>query len=168
MLIETTEDFKRVKKLLLKEGIRTITPYERTTKIKFLVYKNEMLFFKFDSEYNEEIILDLKTGVEYWLSTEAEILMSKELLSPNTNPIPREKASLLCAANKLPPEELEKALKEAESILAEKKKRTKSDSDNVSSLESLGIKDMYDKLVSDLDQGSVTYTFDAKVMPTKE
>lgn len=67
-----------------------------------------------------------------------------------------------------PPEELEKALKEAESTLMEKKKRMKSNSDNVATLEAFGLKDMYDKLVSDLDQGPVTYTFDAKVTPTKE
>lgn len=168
MLIETTEDFKRVKNVILKEGIQTITPHAGTN-IKVLAYKDEMLFLEVESDYNKEVILNLKTGTKYWLSTEAEILMEEDLLNIlDTKLMPREKANLLRAANKLPPEELEKALKEAESVLAEKKKRTERDNDNVSSLESFGLKDMYDKLVSDLDQGSVTYTFDAKIAPTKE
>ena len=168
MLIETTEDFKKVKNVILKEGIQTITPHAGTN-IKALAYKDEMLFLEVESDYNKEVILNLKTGMKYWLSTEAEILMREDLLNIlDTKLIPREKACLLCAANKLPPEELEKALKEAEGVLAEKKKRTERDNDNVSSLESFGLKDMYDKLVSDLDQGSVTYTFDAKIAPTKE
>lgn len=168
MLIETTEDFKRVKNVILKGGIQTITPHAGTN-IKVLAYKDEMLFFEVESDYNKEVILNLKTGTKYWLSTEAEILMEEDLLNIlDTKLMPREKANLLRAANKLPPEELEKALKEAESVLAEKKKRTERDNDNVSSLESFGLKDMYDKLVSDLDQGSVTYTFDAKIAPTKE
>ena len=168
MLIETTEDFKRVKNVILKGGIRTITPHAGTN-IKVLAYKDEMLFLEVESDYNKEVILNLKTGTKYWLSTEAEILMEEDLLNIlDTKLMPREKANLLRAANKLPPEELEKALKEAESVLAEKKKRTERDNDNVSSLESFGLKDMYDKLVSDLDQGSVTYTFDAKIAPTKE
>lgn len=168
MLIETTEDFKRVKNIILKGGIQTITPHVGTN-IKVLAYKDEMLFLEVESDYNKEVILNLKTGTKYWLSTEAEILMEEDLLNIlDTKLMPREKANLLRAANKLPPEELEKALKEAESVLAEKKKRTERDNDNVSSLESFGLKDMYDKLVSDLDQGSVTYTFDAKITPTKE
>lgn len=168
MLIETTEDFKRVKNVILKGGIQTITPHAGTN-IKVLAYKDEMLFLEVESDYNKEVILNLKTGTKYWLSTEAEILMEEDLLNIlDTKLMPREKANLLRAANKLPPEELEKALKEAESVLAEKKKRTERDNDNVSSLESFGLKDMYDKLVSDLDQGSVTYTFDAKITPTKE
>lgn len=168
MLIETTEDFKRVKNVILKGGIQTITPHAGTN-IKVLAYKDEMLFLEVESDYNKEVILNLKTGTKYWLSTEAEILMEEDLLNIlDTKLMPREKANLLRAANKLPPEELEKALKEAESVLAEKKKRTERDNDNVSSLESFGLKDMYDKLVSDLDQGSVTYTFDAKIAPTKE
>lgn len=168
MLIETTEDFKRVKNVILKGGIQTITPHAGTN-IKVLAYKDEMLFLEVESDYNKEVILNLKTGTKYWLSTEAEILMEEDLLNIlDTKFMPREKANLLRAANKLPPEELEKALKEAESVLAEKKKRTERDNDNVSSLESFGLKDMYDKLVSDLDQGSVTYTFDAKITPTKE
>ncbi len=168
MLIETTEDFKRVKNIILKGGIQTITPHAGTN-IKVLAYKDEMLFLEVESDYNKEVILNLKTGTKYWLSTEAEILMEEDLLNIlDTKLMPREKANLLCAANKLPPEELEKALKEAESVLAEKKKRTERDNDNVSSLESFGLKDMYDKLVSDLDQGSITYTFDAKIAPTKE
>lgn len=168
MLIETTEDFKRVKNVILKGGIQTITPHAGTN-IKVLAYKDEMLFLEVESDYNKEVILNLKTGTKYWLSTEAEILMEEDLLNIlDTKLMPREKANLLRAANKLPPEELEKTLKEAESVLAEKKKRTKIDNDNVSSLESFGLKDMYDKLVSDLDQGSVTYAFDAKITPTKE
>lgn len=168
MLIETTEDFKRVKNVILKGGIQTITPHAGTN-IKVLAYKDEMLFLEVESDYNKEVILNLKTGTKYWLSTEAEILMEEDLLNIlDTKLMPREKANLLRAANKLPPEELEKALKEAESVLAEKKKRTERDNDNVSSLESFGLKDMYDKLVSDLDQGPVTYTFDVKIMPTKE
>ena len=168
MLIETTEDFKRVKNVILKGGIQTITPHAGTN-IKVLAYKDEMLFLEVESDYNKEVILNLKTGMKYWLSTEAEILMKEDLLNIlDTKLMPREKARLLCAASKLPPEELEKALKEAESVLAEKKKRTERDNDNVSSLASFGLKDMYDKLVSDLDQGPVTYTFDAKIMPTKE
>ena len=168
MLIETTEDFKRVKNVILKGGIQTITPHAGTN-IKVLAYKDEMLFLEVESDYNKEVILNLKTGTKYWLSTEAEILMEEDLLNIlDTKLMPREKANLLRAANKLPPEELEKALKEAESVLAEKKKRTERDNDNVSSLESFGLKDMYDKLVSDLDQGSITYTFDAKIAPTKE
>lgn len=168
MLIETTEDFKRVKNVILKGGIQTITPHAGTN-IKVLAYKDEMLFLEVESDYNKEVILNLKTGTKYWLSTEAEILMEEDLLNIlDTKLMPREKANLLRAANKLPPEELEKALKEAESVLAEKKKRTERDNDNVSSLESFGLKDMYDRLVSDLDQGSVTYTFDAKIAPTKE
>ena len=168
MLIETTEDFKTAKNVILKGGIQTITPHAGTN-IKVLAYKDEMLFLEVESDYNKEVILNLKTGTKYWLSTEAEILMEEDLLNIlDTKLMPREKANLLCAANKLPPEELEKALKEAESVLAEKKKRTERDNDNVSSLESFGLKDMYDKLVSDLDQGSVTYTFDAKIAPTKE
>lgn len=168
MLIETTEDFKRVKNIILKGGIQTITPHVGTN-IKVLAYKDEMLFLEVESDYNKEVILNLKTGTKYWLSTEAEILMEEDLLNIlDTKLMPREKANLLRAANKLPPEELEKALKEAESVLAEKKKRTERDNDNVSSLESFGLKDMYDKLVSDLDQGSITYTFDAKIAPTKE
>lgn len=168
MLIETTEDFKRVKNVILKGGIQTITPHAGTN-IKVLAYKDETLFLEVESDYNKEVILNLKTGTKYWLSTEAEILMEEDLLNIlDTKLMPREKANLLRAANKLPPEELEKALKEAESVLAEKKKRTERDNDNVSSLESFGLKDMYDKLVSDLDQGSVTYTFDAKIAPTKE
>ena len=168
MLIETTEDWKTAKNVILKGGIQTITPHAGTN-IKVLAYKDEMLFLEVESDYNKEVILNLKTGTKYWLSTEAEILMEEDLLNIlDTKLMPREKANLLCAANKLPPEELEKALKEAESVLAEKKKRTERDNDNVSSLESFGLKDMYDKLVSDLDQGSVTYTFDAKIAPTKE
>ena len=168
MLIETTEDFKRAKNVILKGGIQTITPHAGTN-IKVLAYKDEMLFLEVESDYNKEVILNLKTGTKYWLSTEAEILMEEDLLNIlDTKLMPREKANLLRAANKLPPEELEKALKEAESVLAEKKKRTERDNDNVSSLESFSLKDMYDKLVSDLDQGSVTYTFDAKITPTKE
>lgn len=168
MLIETTEDFKRVKNVILKGGIQTITPHAGTN-IKVLAYKDEMLFLEVESDYNKEVILNLKTGTKYWLSTEAEILMEEDLLNIlDTKLMPREKANLLRATNKLPPEELEKALKEAESVLAEKKKRTERDNDNVSSLESFGLKDMYDRLVSDLDQGSVTYTFDAKIAPTKE
>ena len=168
MLIETTEDFKRVKNVILKGGIQTITPHAGTN-IKVLAYKDEMLFLEVESDYNKEVILNLKTGMKYWLSTEAEILMKKNLLNIlDTKLMPREKASLLCAASKLPPEELEKALKEAESVLAEKKKRIDSNNDNVPPLASLGLKDMYDKLVSDLEQGPVTYTFDAKIAPTKE
>ena len=169
MLIETTEDFKRVKNVILKEGIQTITPHAGTN-IKVLAYKDEMLFLEVESDYNKEVILNLKTGTKYWLSTKAaEILMKEDLLNIlDTKLVPREKAHLLCAANKLPPEELEEALKEAEKTLAEKKKRIKSNSDNVSSLESFGLKDMYDKLVSDLDQGPVTYTFDTKIAPIKE
>ena len=168
MLIETTEDFKRVKNVILKGGIQTITPHAGTN-IKVLAYKDEMLFLEVESDYNKEVILNLKTGTKYWLSTEAEILMEEDLLNIlDTKLMPREKANLLRAANKLPPEELEKALKEAESVLAEKKKRIDSNNDNVSPLASFGLKDMYDKLVSDLDQGPVTYTFDAKIMPTKE
>ena len=168
MLIETTEDFKRVKNVILKGGIQTITPHTGTN-IKVLAYKDEMLFLEVASNYTKEAILNLKTGTKYWLSTEAEILMKEDLLNiHNTELMPREKARLLCAANKLPPEELEEALKEAESILAEKKKRIDSNNDNVSHLASLGLKDTYDKLVSDLEQGPVTYTFDAKVAPTKE
>lgn len=64
--------------------------------------------------------------------------------------------------------QLAKVEKEAESVLAEKKKRIDSNNDNVSPLASFGLKDMYDKLVSDLEQGPVTYTFDAKITPTKE
>ena len=128
-----------------------------------------MLFLEVESDYDKEVILNLKTGMKYWLSTEAEILMKKDLLNIfDTKLMPREKARLLCAASKLPPEELEKALKEAENVLAEKKKRIDSNNDNVSSLASLGLKDMYNKLVSDLEQGPVTYTFDAKIAPTKE
>ncbi len=168
MLIETTEDFKRVKNVILKEGIQTITPHAGTN-IKVLAYKDEMLFLEVESDYNKEVILNLKTGTKYWLSTEAEILMKNDLLNIlDTKPVPKEKAHLLCAADKLPPEELEKALKEAESTLMEKKKRMKSNSDNVATLETFGLKDMYDKLVSDLDQGPATYTFDAKIVPTKE
>ena len=111
---------------------------------------------KFKIEFNvfnlKEVILNLKTGTKYWLSTEAEILMKEDLLNiHNTKLTPREKARLLCAANKLPPEELEEALKEAESILAEKKKRIDSNNDNISPLASFGLKDTYDKLVSDLE-----------------
>lgn len=168
MLIETTEDFKRVKNVILKGGIQTITPHAGTN-IKVLAYKDEMLFLEVESDYNKEVILNLKTGTKYWLSTEAEILMEEDLLNIlDTKLMPREKANLLRAANKLPPEELEKALKEAESVLAEKKKRIDSNNDNVPPLASLGLKDMYDKLVSDLEQGPVTYTFDAKIAPTKE
>ena len=168
MLIETTEDFKRVKNVILKGGIQTITPHAGTN-IKVLAYKDEMLFLEVESDYNKEVILNLKTGMKYWLSTEAEILMKEDLLNIlDTKLMPREKARLLCAASELPPEELEKALKEAESVLAEKKKRIDSNNDNVPPLSSLGLKDMYDKLVSDLEQGPVTYTFDAKIMPTKE
>lgn len=167
MLIETTEDFKRVKNVILKEGIQTITPHAGTN-IKVLAYKDEMLFLEVESDYNKEVILNLKTGTKYWLSTEAEILMKNDLLNIlDTKLVPKEKANLLCAADKLPPEELEKVLKEAEKTLAEKKKRAKN-SDNLAALEPFGLKDMYDKLVSDLDQGPVTYTFDAKVTPTKE
>ena len=129
MLIETTEDFKRVKNVILKTGIQTITPHAGTN-IKVLAYKDEMLFLKVESDYNKEVILNLKTGTKYWLSTEAEILMEEDLLNIlDTKLMPREKANLLRAANKLPPEELEKALKEAESVLAEKKKRAESDFD---------------------------------------
>lgn len=168
MLIETTEDFKTAKNLILKEGIQTITPHVGTN-IKVLAYKDEMLFLEVESDYNKEVILNLKTGTKYWLSTEAEILMKEDLLNIlDTKLVPREKAHLLCAASKLPPEELEKTLKEAESVLAEKKKRTESDNDNVSSLASFGLKDMYDKLVSDLEQGPITYNFNAKIAPTKE
>ena len=168
MLIETTEDFKTAKNVILKGGIQTITPHAGTN-IKVLAYKDEMLFLEVESDYDKEVILNLKTGMKYWLSTEAEILMKKDLLNIfNTKLMPREKARLLCAASKLPPEELEKALKEAESVLAEKKKRIDSNNDNVSSLASFGLKDTYDKLVSDLEQGPVTYTFDAKIAPTKE
>ena len=168
MLIETTEDFKTAKNVILKGGIQTITPHAGTN-IKVLAYKDEMLFLEVESDYNKEVILNLKIGMKYWLSTEAEILMKEDLLNiHNTKLMPREKARLLCAANKLPPEELEEALKEAESILAEKKKRIDSNNDNVSPLASFGLKDMYDKLVSDLEQGPVTYTFDAKIAPTKE
>ena len=168
MLIETTEDFKRVKNVILKGGIQTITPHTDTN-IKVLAYKDEMLFLEVESNCIKEVILNLKTGTKYWLSTEAEILMKEDLLNIlDTKLIPREKVRLLCAASKLPPEELEKALKEAESILAEKKKRIDSNNDNVSPLASFGLKDMYDKLVSDLEQGPVTYTFDAKIAPTKE
>lgn len=168
MLIETTEDFKRVKNVILKGGIQTITPHAGTN-IKVLAYKDEMLFLEVESDYNKEVILNLKTGTKYWLSTEAEILMEEDLLNIlDTKLMPREKANLLRAANKLPPEELEKTLKEAESVLAEKKKRIDSNNDNVPPLASLGLKDMYDKLVSDLEQGPVTYTFDAKIAPTKE
>lgn len=131
--------------------------------------KDEMLFLEVESDYNKEVILNLKTGTKYWLSTEAEILMKEDLLNIlDTKLMPREKARLLCAAIKLPPEELEKALKEAESVLAEKKKRIDSNNDNVPPLASFGLKSMYDKLVSDLEQGPVTYTFDAKIAPTKE
>ena len=168
MLIETTEDFKTAKNVILKGGIQTITPHAGTN-IKVLAYKDEMLFLEVESDYDKEVILNLKTGTKYWLSTEAEILMKEDLLNIlDTKLMPREKARLLCAASKLPPEELEKALKEAESVLAEKKKRIDSNNDNVSSLASFGLKDMYDKLVSDLEQGPVTYTFDAKIAPTKE
>ena len=169
MLIETTEDFKRVKNVILKEGIQTITPHAGTN-IKVLAYKDEMLFLEVESDYNKEVILNLKTGTKYWLSTKAaEILMKEDLLNIlDTKLVPRERANLLCAADKLPPEELEKALKEAENTLTEKKKRMKSNSDNVATLETFGLKDMYDKLVSDLDQGPATYTFDAKIVPTKE
>ena len=164
MLIETTEDFKRVKNVILKGGIQTITPHTDTN-IKVLAYKDEMLFLEVESNCIKEVILNLKTGTKYWLSTEAEILMKEDLLNiHNTKLMPREKARLLCAANKLPPE----ALKEAESILAEKKKRIDSNNDNISPLASFGLKDTYDKLVSDLEQGPVTYTFDAKIAPTKE
>ena len=167
MLIETTEDFKRVKNVILKGGIQTITPHAGTN-IKVLAYKDEMLFLEVESDYNKEVILNLKTGTKYWLSTEAEILMKNDLLNIlDTKLVPKAKANLLCAADKLPPEELEKVLKEAEKTLAEKKKRAKN-SDNLAALEPFGLKDMYDKLVSDLDQGPVTYTFDAKVTPTKE
>ena len=165
MLIETTEDFKRVKNVILKGGIRTITPHAGTN-IKVLAYKDEMLFLEVESDYNKEVILNLKTGTKYYLSTAA---MKEDLLNIlDTKLVPRERANLLCAADKLPPEELEKALKEAENTLTEKKKRMKSNSDNVATLETFGLKDMYDKLVSDLDQGPVTYTFDAKIVPTKE
>lgn len=168
MLIETTEDFKTAKNLILKGGIQTITPHAGTN-IKVLAYKDEMLFLEVESDYNKEVILNLKTGTKYWLSTEAEILMKEDLLNIlDTKLVPREKAHLLCAASKLPPEELEKTLKEAESVLAEKKKRTESDNDNVSSLASFGLKDMYDKLVSDLEQGPITYNFNAKIAPMKE
>ena len=168
MLIETTEDFKRVKNVILKGGIRTITPHAGTN-IKVLAYKDEMLFLEVKSDYNKEVILNLKTGTKYYLSTAAEILMKEDLLNIlDTKLVPRERANLLCAADKLPPEELEKALKEVENTLTEKKKRMKSNSDNVAILETFGLKDMYDKLVSDLDQGPVTYTFDAKIVPTKE
>lgn len=168
MLIETTEDFKRVKNVILKGGIRTITPHA-STNIKVLAYKDEMLFLEVESDYNKEVILNLKTGTKYYLSTAAEILMKEDLLNIlDTKLVPRERANLLCAADKLPPEELEKALKEVENTLTEKKKRMKSNSDNVAILETFGLKDMYDKLVSDLDQGPVTYTFDAKIVPTKE
>ena len=168
MLIETTEDFKTAKNVILKGGIQTITPHAGTN-IKVLAYKDEMLFLEVESDYDKEVILNLKTGTKYWLSTEAEILMKEDLLNIlDTKLMPREKARLLCAASKLPPEELEKALKEAENVLAEKKKRIDSNNDNVSSLASFGLKDMYDKLVSDLEQGPVTYTFDAKIAPTKE
>nr|DAK69963.1 MAG TPA: hypothetical protein [Caudoviricetes sp.] len=168
MLIETTEDFKRVKNVILKEGIQTITPHAGTN-IKVLAYKDEMLFLEVESDYNKEVILNLKTGTKYYLSTAAEILMKEDLLNIlDTKLVPRERANLLCAADKLPPEELEKALREAESILMEKKKRMKSNGDNVATLETFGLKDMYDKLVSDLDQGPVTYTFDAKTVSTKE
>ena len=167
MLIETTEDFKRVKNVILKEGIQTITPHAGTN-IKVLAYKDEMLFLEVESDYNKEVILNLKTGTKYWLSTEVEILMKNDLLNIlDTKLVPKEKANLLCAADKLPPEELEKVLKEAEKTLAEKKKRAKN-SDNLAALEPFGLKDMYDKLVSDLDQGPVTYTFDAKIASTKE
>lgn len=126
MLIETTEDFKRVKNLLLKEGIRMTTPHTGATKIEFLAYKNEMLFFKFDSGYNEEVILNLRTGVKHWLSTEAEILMSRGLLDIiDTSLVPREKANLLTAAERLPLEELENVLQEAEEILTERKSKLK-------------------------------------------
>ena len=168
MLIETTEDFKTAKNVILKGGIQTITPHAGTN-IKVLAYKDEMLFLEVESDYNKEVILNLKTGTKYWLSTEAEILMKEDLLNIlDTKLMPREKARLLCAANKLPPEELEKALKEAENVLAEKKKRIDDNNDNVSSLASFGLKDTYDKLVSDLERGPVTYTFDAKIAPTKE
>ena len=168
MLIETTEDFKRVKNVILKGGIQTITPHAGTN-IKVLAYKDEMLFLEVESDYNKEVILNLKTGTKYWLSTEAEILMEEDLLNIlDTKLMPREKANLLRAANKLPPEELEKALKEAESVLAEKKKRIDSNNDNVPPLASLGLKDTYNKLVSDLEQGPITYIFDAKIAPTKE
>lgn len=168
MLIETTEDFKRVKNVILKGGIQTITPHAGTN-IKVLAYKDEMLFLEVESDYNKEVILNLKTGTKYWLSTEAEILMEEDLLNIlDTKLMPREKANLLRAASKLPPEEAGKSIKEAESVLAEKKKRIDSNNDNVPPLASLGLKDMYDKLVSDLEQGPVTYTFDAKIAPTKE
>ena len=111
MLIETTEDFKRVKNVILKGGIQTITPHAGTN-IKVLAYKDEMLFLEVESDYNKEVILNVKTGTKYWLSTEAEILMEEDLLNIlDTKLMPREKANLLRAANKLPPEELEKALK---------------------------------------------------------
>ena len=168
MLIETTEDFKTAKNVILKGGIQTLALHAGTN-IKVLAYKDEMLFLEVESNCIKEVILNLKTGTKYWLSTEAEILMKEDLLNiHNTKLMPREKARLLCAANKLPPEELEEALKEAESILAEKKKRIDSNNDNVSPLAPFGLKDMYDKLVSDLEQGPVTYTFDAKIAPTKE
>lgn len=110
MLIETTEDFKRVKNVILKGGIQTITPHA-STNIKVLAYKDEMLFLEVESDYNKEVILNLKTGMKYWLSTEAEILMKEDLLNIlDTKLMPREKARLLCAASKLPPEELEKSI----------------------------------------------------------
>ena len=43
MLIETTEDFKTAKNVILKGGIQTITPHAGTN-IKVLAYKDEMLF----------------------------------------------------------------------------------------------------------------------------
>ena len=43
MLIETTEDFKTAKNVILKGGIQTITPHAGTN-IKVLACKDEMLF----------------------------------------------------------------------------------------------------------------------------
>ena len=163
MLIETTEDFKRVRGTILNEGIQMITP-QAGTKIKALAYKDEMLLFQFETAYTEEIILNLKTGVKYWLSTAAEILMKTEILNIlDTHPTPRGRAELLCAAEKLSARELEDVLDEAEIVLLEKQNREKS---QLKETMSTDLRKEYDRLVSDLETGSYTYVSDANTTPT--
>lgn len=169
MLIDTSEDFKRVRGTILKEGIQMITP-QSGTKIKALAYKDEMLLFQFETAYTEEIILNLKTGVKYWLSTAAEILMKTEILNIlDTSPAPRGRAELLCAAEKLSARELEDVLDEAEVILLEKQKQKKNQAKENTLFDlpmTPELKKEYDKMVSDLQTGGYTYVPDSSATPT--
>lgn len=157
MIIENEQDFKKVKSTLKSKGLIMITPKAGEMKIKSMAYKDEMILFEFESEYQEDVIVNLRTGVRYWLTSAAEILMKQSIANVlDSDNYAKERARLLGAAECLSAYDLETVLDEAEDILAEKKKGKPL---------SPNLQKEYDRLVADLETGNYTYSSNVKTSP---